>query len=273
MAVPAPTRSPRPAKTGGLRGFLAQTGELVGFAGTGLRGIPAVVRFPSEAFRQAAILIRTTSVFLIFMSLFSGFALATAGYFFLRAAGASDLLGSFTAIGAPRAVTPIIFGYVFAAKVGCGIAAEVGSMRIADEIDALESEGVDPMRYVVASRVVGAMLFIPIATGMCLLAVSFGMYMDASLVLQALPGATFLFDHWQGQSIQDQLFCLVDCSVLGMVIVLVSSFFGYRATGGPPGVGAAVARSLVLNLVLVHLIVTFFVTLFYGADPRLPFGG
>jgi phospholipid/cholesterol/gamma-HCH transport system permease protein len=270
VAVPA---AQRPDQPGALRSLLRETGELVSFAGTGLRGVPAVVRFPSEAIRQAAILVRTTSVFLVVMSLFSGFALATAGYFFLRAAGASDLLGGFTAIGAPRAVTPVMFGYVFAAKVGCGIAAEVGSMRIADEIDALESEGVDPMRYVVASRIVGALLFIPIATGMCLLAVSAGMFIDAALVLQALPGATFLYDHWQGQSIQDQLFCFVDCAVLGMVIVMVASFFGYRASGGPPGVGAAVARSLVVNLVLVHVIVTFFVTLFYGADPRLPFGG
>lgn len=270
MASPrvTPKRGPGP-----VRSFLAETGEFFDFAGTALRGLPSVVRFPSEVFRQATVLVRRTTLFLFVMSTFCGFAFSTVGYFFLRAAGASDLLGSFTAIGAPRGVAPIIFGYVFSAKVGCGMAAELGSMRIADEIDALEAEGVDPMRYVVASRIAGALLFIPIAAGVCLLAVTIGMYLDSVPVLQALPGATFLYDHWHGQSLQDQLFCLIDLSVLGTVIVLVSCFFGYRASGGPPGVGAAVSRSLVVNLVLVHLIVTLFVTLFYGPDPRLPFGG
>jgi phospholipid/cholesterol/gamma-HCH transport system permease protein len=256
-----------------LRGFLTQTGEFVEFAALGLRCVPAVVRFPAEAFRQAAILVRGTTLFLVAMSLFAGFAFSAAGYFFLRAAGASDLLGTFTAIGEPRGVAPVMFGYVFAAKVGCGMAAEIGSMRIAGEIDALEAEGVDPMLHAVGYRIVGALLFVPIAAGLCLLTVTAGVYIDSVLVLQALPGSTFLYDHWHGQSLQDQLFSFVALSVAGMTIVLVSCFFGYRARNGPPGVGAAVAGSLVVNLVLVHFVVTFFLTLFYGADPRLPFGG
>jgi phospholipid/cholesterol/gamma-HCH transport system permease protein len=196
MATPGAARNKR---RGPLMGFLEETGELVAFAAAGLRGLPFVGRFPSEVFRQASVLIRRTSVFLFVMSMFCGFAFSTVGYFFLRAAGASDLIGAFTAIGAPRGVAPIMFGYVFAAKVGCGMAAELGSMRIADEIDALESEGVDPMRYVVATRIAGALLFIPIAAGICVLAVTIGMYVDSVLVLQALPGATFLYDHWHGQ--------------------------------------------------------------------------
>jgi phospholipid/cholesterol/gamma-HCH transport system permease protein len=265
--------APAQRRSGPVRRGLAETGELVEFAAAGLRGIPAVVRFPSEAFRQAAILVRGSSLFLVVMSLFTAFSLSTVGYFFLRAGGASDLLGAFMGIAGPRGGAPIMFGYVFASKVGCGMTAELGSMRIADEIDALESEGVDPMRYVVASRIVGAMLFIPIAAGLCLFASNVGAYLDGVVVLQALPGSTFLYDLWHAQSIEDQLFTFIEMSALGMGVVLVSCYFGYRASGGPAGVGVAVARSLVVNLVLVHLIATFFVTLFYGPDPRLPFGG
>jgi phospholipid/cholesterol/gamma-HCH transport system permease protein len=264
------TASVRPSR---LRRGLAETGELVEFAAVGLRGVPSVVRFPSEALRQAAILVRGSTVFLFVMSLFTAFSLSTVGYFFLRAGGASDLLGAFMGIAGPRGGAPVMFGYVFAAKVGCGMTAEIGSMRIAEEIDALEAEGVDPMRYVVAARIVGAMLFIPIAAGVCLFASNVGAYADGVLVLQALPGSTFLYDLWHAQSIQDQLFTFIEMAGLGMSVVLVSCFFGYRATGGPAGVGVAVARSLVVNLVLVHLVTTFFVTLFYGPDPRLPFGG
>jgi phospholipid/cholesterol/gamma-HCH transport system permease protein len=269
VAAPAP----QPRAPGRIRLFLAETGQLAEFAGRGLKRVPAGVRFPSEAFRHAAILVRGTSLFLILMSLFAGFAFSAAGYFFLRSAGASDLLGSFTAIGEPRGVAPVMFGYVFAAKVGCGMAAELGSMRIAGEIDALVAEGVDPMLYAVASRIVGALLFVPIAAGICLLSVTAGMYLDSARVLQALPSSTFLYDHWHGQSMQDQAFSFITLTVVGMTVVIVSCFFGYRAQQGPAGVGAAVARSLVVNLVLVHFVVSFFLTLFYGADPRLPFGG
>ena len=63
----------------------------------------------------------------------------------------------------PRAAVPIMFGYVFSAKVGCGLVAEIGAMRINDEIDAFEVEGVNPMSYVVGTRLIGALIFVPIA--------------------------------------------------------------------------------------------------------------
>jgi phospholipid/cholesterol/gamma-HCH transport system permease protein len=267
------TSTPKSGLGSRIHDGLEETGELVAFAARGLRGVPSVARFPSEALRHAAILIRGTSFFLVVMSLFTAFSLSTVGYFFLRGAGASDLLGGFMGIVAPRGAAPVMFGYVFAAKVGCGITAELGSMRIAEEIDALESEGVDPMRYAVASRIVGTLLFIPIAVGLCLGAVNLGAYLDGVFILQALPSGPFLYDLWQLQSLADQNYTFIELGVLGVMIVLVSSFFGYRASGGPAAVGAAVAHSLVVNLVLVHLTLTFFVTLFYGPDVRLPVGG
>lgn len=253
--------------------FLAETGELTTFSGEAIAEIRRVPRFGSEALRQAAILIKGSTLYIGLLSIFIGFAVVSVGYFFLRSAGAADYLGAVTGIFTPRGSGAIMFGYAFAAKVGCGLTAEIGAMRIGDEIDAYESEGVNPMAYVVATRVVGALLFIPLAVVVVLLGVTFGGYVSAVVVLEALPGASLMHDHWAAQSISDQFFAALDMGTQAVVIVIVACFFGYRASGGPAGVGSAVAKSLVVNLVLVHVIVTGYTVLFYGQDVGLPIGG
>jgi phospholipid/cholesterol/gamma-HCH transport system permease protein len=256
-----------------IRAGLRETGDLAGFTAGAVRALPGVPRFASEALRQAAVLVRGSTLFIFVMTAFIGFAQTTFAFFFLRSAGASDFIAFFTGITTPRAAAPIMFGYVFAAKVGCGMVAEIGAARINEEIDALESEAVDPMRYIVGTRLVGALLFIPIAVGVALLAVTVGSYVDGVLVLQALPSETFLANHWAAQTLSDQLIALLSLGTMGIAIVIVACFFGYRASGGPAEVGRAVARSIVVNLVLVHVIASFYLGLFYGQDLKLPIGG
>lgn len=256
-----------------VRSGLREAGDLAGFAAGAARALPGTPRFASEALRQAAVLVRGSTLFIFAMTAFIGFAQTTFAFFFLRSAGASDYIAFFTGITTPRAAAPIMFGYVFAAKVGCGMVAEIGAARINEEIDALESEAVDPMRYVVGTRLVGALLFVPIAVGVALVAVTAGSYVDGVWVLQALPGDTFLSNHWAAQTLADQLVALLSLGTTGMAIVLVACFFGYRASGGPAGVGRAVAKSIVVNLVLVHVVTSFYLALFYGQDLQLPIGG
>ncbi|MCW2854384.1 MAG: hypothetical protein JWM84_4048 [Nocardioides sp.] len=255
------------------RSFLNEVGEFSAFSASAIRHLPGTSLFISEALRQTALLVKGSTAFLFAMTSFVGFSLASVGYFFLGSAGASDFLGFFTGISVPRASTPFMFGYVFAAKVGCGLVAELGVMRINEEIDALESEGVNPMRYVVGTRIVAALLFVPIAVGVALVAATGGVYVGSVVVLQALPGATLLADHWGAQTVVDLFGAVLTMGTTAMAIVLVSCFFGYRVSGGPDQIGRAVASSIVANLVLVHVIVTVWISLLYGPDPKLPFGG
>lgn len=259
--------------TGPIRLFLEEFGELMRFIGGALRATPRAPRYGSEIVRQTAILVRGSTLYIAALTVFIGFTVSTFAYFFLRAAAATDYMGVFTGLTTPRASTPIMFGYAFAAKVGCGLVAELGAMRINEEVDALEAEGVSPMEYLVGTRILGALLFVPLAVGVALLASSFGNYLNAVIVLDALDPATFLHNHWGSQNIADQLSALVTLATMGVVIVLVSCFYGFRASGGPAGVGTAVARSLIINLVAVHLIAAFWISLFFGLDPKLPIGG
>ncbi len=256
-----------------MSGFFAEAGDFVGFMADTLRELPRTLKFFSEVFRQAAILVRGSTVYIAAMSAFIGFAITTVGYFFLRAAAASDYLGVFTGITTPRASAPLMFGYAFAAKVGCGIVAEIGAMKINDEIDALEVEGVNPMAYVVGTRVLGALLFVPLAVAASLLAQTAAVYVDATVVLQALPGSALMRNHYGSQNFQDLIFAFISMGAAAMMMVIVACYFGYRTKGGAAGVGASVAKSMVVNLVLIHVMSSFFVSLFYGPDPRLPIGG
>jgi phospholipid/cholesterol/gamma-HCH transport system permease protein len=258
---------------GSFQGTLIEAGELAGFMGRTVTGLTRVPRYTSEVLRQAAILVRGSTVIVFAMVTFIGMAAVTFAYFFLRSAGASDYTGLFAGIVMPRAAVPIMFGYVFSAKVGCGMVAEIGAMRINDEIDALEVEGVNPMSYVVGTRVIGALIFIPIAVTVALLGGYLGTFFQAVPVLHATSGGGFNYFNWAGENLTDNLQAYLNCGSMALFIVVTSCFYGYNATGGPAGVGSACSRSLLVNIIMVHVIATFWVFLFFGINPSLPIGG
>jgi phospholipid/cholesterol/gamma-HCH transport system permease protein len=272
-SAPSPERIKPPRKPGSIQSGLIEAGELAQFAGDTARGLPRVPRYTSEVLRQAAILVRGSTFAIFAMVTFIGIAAVTFAYFFLRAAGASDYTGLFAGIVMPRAAVPIMFGYIFSAKVGCGLVAEIGAMRINDEIDAFEVEGVNPMSYVVGTRLIGALIFIPIAVSVALLGGYVGSLVQAVPVLHVSSQAAFNYFNWSGENLTDNIQAYLNCGTMALFIVLTSCFYGYRASGGPAGVGKACARSLLVNLVMVHVIATFWVFLFFGINPKLPIGG
>jgi phospholipid/cholesterol/gamma-HCH transport system permease protein len=146
-------------------------------------------------------------------------------------------------------------------------------MRINQEIDAFESTGVDPMKYVVATRMGATVLFIPYATAISLLALYFGQYFEAITVLHGIAPASFSQVYWGIQTTTDQLFALVTISVLALTISTVACFYGLRTRGGPAAVGDAVARSVVVNLVLGIVIASTFAAGFYGSNLHTSLGG
>ena len=272
---PAPVAQPErpPRKPGAAQNALIEAWELAEFFWHSFAGLRRVPRYTSEVLRQAAILVRGSTVIVFAMVTFIGMAAVTFAYFFLRSAGASDYTGLFAGIVMPRAAVPIMFGYVFSAKVGCGLVAEIGAMRINDEIDAFEVEGVNPLSYVVGTRLIGALIFIPVAVTVALLGGYAGSLFQAVPVLHSTSLGGFNHFNWAGENLTDNLQAYLNCGSMAMFIVLVSCFYGYTAKGGPAGVGAACARSLLVNIIMVHVIATFWVFLFFGINPNLPIGG
>jgi phospholipid/cholesterol/gamma-HCH transport system permease protein len=267
---PGSLRTPR---VGALHAALIEIGELATFVARSLAGLHRVPRYTSEVLRQTAILVRGSTAIIAVMNTFVGMAAVTFAYFFLRSAGAADYTGLFSGIFMPRVAVPVMFGYVFSAKVGCGLAAEIGAMQINEEIDAYEVEGVNALSYIVGTRVIAAILFTPIAVTVALLAGDLGSLFQAVPVLHATSPGAFLHYHWAAQDLTDNLQAYLSMGTMAVVIVFVSCFYGYRAAGGPAGVGAVVARSLLVNIVMVHVIVTFYLFVFFGLSASLPIGG
>ena len=254
-----------------LRSFGAASGFCARIVGSVLSG--RVLRFIEETLRQAALLI-TGSMLVVFGLVFVlGLECGIEGAYGAKAVGAVSASGTITALCDLREVIPYAFGYMMAAKVGTGIVAELGSMRISDEIDALEVMGLDSIVYLGATRLLGMWLVLPFIYG---IAVSVGFvasYLSVVIqVAQVSPGG-YLRLFWEFQSPLDFLFSGIKGMAMATVIVLVGCYYGYTASGGPVGVGTATAKSMVLNIVLVHLIGMLGTQLFWGANPRAPIGG
>lgn len=269
LAVPAAGRP----RGGAFYEFLAEMGELCLFSGRALRALPGTSRYFSEVLRLNAKIIRRTSFVLLAMSVFLGFSVATFGFFFLRTIGAGDFVGVVTGLLTQRQVSMTMYGYVLSASICCAMAAEIGAAKIQQEIDAYESTGVDPMQFIVGTRVLATMLFVPLATVISLIGQNLGNFLDIVVVLGGNSPRQFLDVTFSVQSVSGQFQALITFVFMSLPCVLVACFYGMRASGGPADVGKAVAKSLMINLVLVHVISAFFGVFFYGRNLNIPIGG
>jgi phospholipid/cholesterol/gamma-HCH transport system permease protein len=257
------------------RSWVNSLGEISRFGSRtmGLVYSGRVLPFFGESLRQAGILILSSALVIWGLLFISGLTCGIEGAYLLRAQGAPAYAGVFSAWCDLREVVPYAFGYMMAAKVGTGIVAELGSMRISDEIDALEVMGVPPVTFLAATRLLAAWIALPF-----IYIVGVGItYIASYLVVVKQIGDTssggYLLIFWMFQNPPDLVFSLIKGMVMATVIVLVGCYYGYTASGGPVGVGAATAKSMALNIVLVHLIGMTGTLVFWGANPRAPIGG
>jgi phospholipid/cholesterol/gamma-HCH transport system permease protein len=257
------------------REWLASFGEIVRFCATVVAEVFSlkVFRFFGEALRQAGLLILSSTLVIWGLIFIIGLQCGIEGAYFNRAVGAPAYAGVFAAWCDLRELVPYAFGYMMAAKVGTGIVAELGSMRISDEIDALEVMGISSMTFLCATRLLAAWLVLPF---MYLAGIGAGFFASYLAVVQQIGevssgGYSLIF--WMFQNPPDLLYSVIKGMSMATVIVLVGCYYGYTASGGPVGVGTATAKSMVLNIVLVHLIGMLGTQLFWGANPRAPIGG
>jgi phospholipid/cholesterol/gamma-HCH transport system permease protein len=257
------------------REWLASFGEIVKFCSTIVAEVFSlkVFRFFGEALRQAGLLILSSTLVIWGLIFIIGLQCGIEGAYFNRAVGSPAYAGVFAAWCDLRELVPYAFGYMMAAKVGTGIVAELGSMRISDEIDALEVMGISSMTFLCATRLLAAWLVLPF---MYLAGIGAGFFASYLAVVQQIgevsSGGYFLI-FWMFQNPPDLLYSVIKAMTMATVIVLVGCYYGYNASGGPVGVGTATAKSMVLNIVLVHLIGMLGTQVFWGANPRAPIGG
>src|ERR1051325_119532 len=255
--------------------WISSLGEIAKFCGRviGLVWSGRVFAFFGEALRQAGILILGSTIVIWGLAFILGLQCGIEGAYFSRSVGAPANSGVFSAWCDLRELVPYAFGYMMAAKVGTGLVAEIGAMRISDEVDALEVMGISSMTFLCATRLLAGWIGLPF---MYIAAGGAGFFASYLAVVQQIgevsSGGYFLI-FWMFQNPPDLLFSLIKGMVMATAIVLVGCYYGYTASGGPVGVGTATAKSMVLNIVLVHIIGMMGTLVFWGANPRAPIGG
>jgi phospholipid/cholesterol/gamma-HCH transport system permease protein len=257
------------------RDWIANFGTIAKFAARVVGEIFSgkVFRFFGEALRQCGVLILGSTMVIWGLAFILGLQCGIEGAYFNRSVGAPAYAGVFSAWCDLREIMPYAFGYMMSAKVGTGLVAELGSMRITDEIDALEVMGISSMTFLCATRLLAAWLVLPFMYTAAVGAGFFASYLAVVQQIGEVSSGGFFLIFWMFQNPPDLIYSVVKGMAMATAIVLVGLYYGYNASGGPVGVGTATAKSMVLNAVLVHIIGMLGTQVFWGSNPRAPIGG
>jgi len=213
-----------------------------------------------------------TAGVIFFMSFFTGTQVGLEGFKGLQLIGAEAFTGFVGAFANTREITPLIAGVTLAAQVGAGFTAELGAMRVNEEIDALEVMAVRPVPYLVSTRILAALIaIIPLY-----LISLFASYFATKLVvvnLLGLSGGTY--EHYFSLFLPpiDVLYSLIKAMVFAVAVALIHCYYGFNATGGPAGVGVAVGRAIRASIVAVNVINLMLSSVMWGVTDTVRIAG
>ena len=279
----ASTQFPKVRKQfSGLAKSWNRIGEQTQFFGMTLRSIgDAFAHYKTEIVRLIAqmslgtgalAVIGGTVVIVGFLTLSTGALIAVQGYNSLANVGVEALTGFVSAFVNVRLIAPLTAGIALAATIGAGATAQIGAMRISEEIDALEVMGIRSVAYLASTRVVaGVVVVIPlycVAVLMSFLAARAG----TTLVYGQSVG---VYDHYFNTFLNpyDLIWSFLQAILMATVIMLIHTYFGYTAAGGPAGVGEAVGRAVRASLIAATYVCVGAALAIYGQTGNFNLSG
>ena len=192
-------------------------------------------------------------------AIFTGMVLALQSYTgFSRIAGGETAIPKIVIISITRELGPVLAGLMVAGRIGAAIAAEVGTMRVTEQIDALTTLSTNPMKYLVAPRVVAGLLMLPLLVAVADLIGVFGGYIVSIYKLGFNPAA-YIRNTVEFVEPLDVISGLVKAAVYGVIVTLMGCYHGYHSKGGAQGVGAATTNAVVSASILI-LIFNYIIT-------------
>jgi len=261
---------------------LTRIGNQAQFYGKTLGSIGAVfVHYKSEMVRLIAqmslgtgalAIIGGTTVIVGFLTLSTGALVAVQGYNQFADVGVEALTGFASAFFNVRLIAPVVAGIGLAATIGAGATAQLGAMRINEEIDALEVMGIRSIAYLASSRVVaGVVVVIPLYCVAVLTS-----FFAARFGTTAVYGqSTGVYDHYFNTFLNptDLIWSFFQAVSMAVVIMLVHTYYGFTASGGPAGVGEAVGRAVRTSLISAVFVVLFLSLAIYGQSGNFHLSG
>jgi phospholipid/cholesterol/gamma-HCH transport system permease protein len=254
------------------QGFLQTTGDIAVFGGRLALELRRAFGHSGEVLRQASLIATGSTAVIMGIAFLAGGSCGLESSSLARAFGASPIAGGFSTWCTLREVVPFVFGYILAAKVGCGMVAELGAMRIDEEVDALEAMGIRSLAWLVATRALACALLLPFVYVLALASAQLAAYLMSVVRFGDVSQGTWELFFFMFQDGWDVLFSLIKGLVIAIFVVVTALYFGYGVRGGPEDVGAATAKSMAVNIIGVTFISMAGTLIFWGANPRLPLG-
>ena len=233
-----------------------------------LAGLPRGLRYRNEilalmgdiVFGPGALIVGAGMIFVGgSIAIFTGIEVGLEGFQGLSQIGAEAFTGIISSLANTREITPLVAGVALAAQVGAGFTAQLGAMRVSEEIDALEVMGVDSFVYLVTTRVWAALLtMIPLYLTML-----FASYLATEIISTKffyLSSGTYTHFFRLFLPSIDVLFSVIKAMVFAVVVTLIHCYYGFFASGGPAGVGVAAGRAIrtsIIVVVLLNLLMSF----------------
>lgn len=245
------------------QGFISLVADFIFQVGLLFRFSAQAVRlFFKRPYRWADLIqhmefVGNKSVFIIVLTgVFTGMAVSFQIYLGFKLINATTLVGPTVALGITRELGPVLSGLIVAARAGGAMAANLGSMRVSEQIDAIEVMGVDPIRYLVSPRIMAATIAMPFLTGIFDFVAVLGSYFLCVKVLD-IDDAIFWekTNLWVDPNHINE--GLIKAAVFGFIFASICCYRGFFTKGGAKDVGDATNRGVVLSMVLI-IIVDFF---------------
>jgi phospholipid/cholesterol/gamma-HCH transport system permease protein len=266
----------------GIVTTLAQVGDFVTFAGRTLTAIPATIAlYHREALRQlkdiawgsgALIVGGGTIGVMVLLALSAGTSLGIEGFNGLEIVGLAPLTGFVSASANTRELAPLIAALALASQVGCRFTAQLGSMKIHEEVDALEVMAVEPMRYLVSTRVIACGIAIVPLYLIGLIGSYIASMVSVVVIFGQSPGQ---YDHYFSTFIlgRDVFLSVVKILVFATAITLIHCWYGMRVGGGPQAVGEATGRAIRASIVVIVVLDMIMTLVFWGGDSGFRISG
>ncbi len=238
--------------------FMAAVGRITKFTGQSLRHC-IIPPFYLRLFLRQIMSIGYYSLPVVGMTaLFTGMVLALQIYVGSSRFNAESAVATIVVIGLTRELAPVLSGLMVAGRVGAAIAAEIGTMRVTEQIDALVTLSTNPFKYLVAPRLLAGLITLPFLVLVADIIGVSGGYLVATETLGLNPG-NYLKNTFQFLEVRDVVSGLIKAGVFGFIVSLMGCYHGFNSTGGAQGVGKATTNAVVSSFVLI-LISDYFLT-------------
>ncbi|WP_273735266.1 MlaE family ABC transporter permease [Mycolicibacterium septicum] len=266
----------------GIRQLVRTAGQWVVFIALTIWSLPlAIHKYRREVLRQmnslawgrGSVIVDGGVIAVLFLlGLAVGAVLAIEAFATLNIIGFGALSGIVAGIGAVREIGPLVAGIAFASQAGCRMTAEIGAMRIADEIDAVEAMGLRPIPFVVGTRLIGGMLCV--IPGYVVAIVTTFFVVDSFVrIFYQQPGGTYSHYFVEFLTPTDLAYSAIKATVFCAAVTLIHCYYGYFTSGGPAGVGMASGRAVRASLVMIMVLDFTMTVMLWGLRQEFVFKG